>query len=201
MSSSAGKELPKASGHYAWNASTAQRQADLAALNVSTAPRLVSAGDASSPVPVASPSAGASAWNSAGTWEEKTVTASATAALKDRLLAMRPPRQGGFDVQLTRVATTGEVRLISTRGTLRVGFELSVSGAWEMRDADGGVAATGSFNIDEAADTDCDVFDELRVTVTSNAKCTQGEAVSVVKLADADLRAVFKAWTAHLTSK
>jgi hypothetical protein len=195
------KEPPKASSHYAWNASTAQRQADLAALNVSTAPRLVSAGGAASPVPVSSPSAGASAWNSAGTWEEKTVTASATAALKDKLLALRPPRQGAFDVSLVRVATTGDVRLISTRGTLRVGFELDVSGGWEMRDADGAIAATGTFNIDEAADTDCDVFEVLRVSVTTTEKCSNGEAVSVVKLADASIRATFKSWIGALTGK
>lgn len=189
---------PSSSEHYAWNADTARRAADLAALNVNIAPRLVTSGSSET---VASPTGASSAWNSAGTWEERVITPSATASLKARLLALEPPPQRALSARLVSVDfPSSEVRLISTRGTLRVGFELALKGSWELRGADGGVAAAGAFSIEEAADTDSDVFDTLGVTVSSATGCAKGEAVAVMKLADGAIRDAFRAWVAALKS-
>jgi hypothetical protein len=188
---------PSASAHYAWNAATAQRNAELAALNVSTAPRLVS-----STADVASPtSPGASAWNSAGTWEERDVTSAATVALRAALVALRPPAQRGLELRVTAAeCPTAEVRVIATRGVRRVGFELALKLSWELVGADGARAAAGTATVDEAADTDADVFDNLKVTVGAGATIATGEAVAIVKLADGAIRAAFKAWTAGLVA-
>jgi hypothetical protein len=54
-------------------------------------------------------------------------------------------------------------------------------------------AAAGSLKAD-AEDSDADLFDALRVTVDAAPACAMGEAVAIVKLADAPVRAALKAW-------
>ena len=71
--------------HYAWNSDTAKRAAELASLGVDTTPKAVTTSTAAvagiaSPLPQQ-----ASAWNAAGTWEERDVTARAQALLRERL--------------------------------------------------------------------------------------------------------------------
>jgi hypothetical protein len=67
MASEKAAAAPADSAHYAWNAATAARSAELASLGATTAPTLVRAGDASPAAGATSPSGG-SAWNAAGTW-------------------------------------------------------------------------------------------------------------------------------------
>ena len=189
-------DKPSASGHYSWNAATAARREELARLGVSTAPQKVDeggghggAGGATSPH--------ASAWNSAGTWEERVVTAPAHAALKARLLAAAFPASPRL--KFTGVPMlNGEVRLVCVRGKVRCGYELRLEAAWELAaegggGGGGGAAASGSI-LATLEDTDPDVFDKLEVRVATHAAMPKGEAVALVKLADATLRDVVRAW-------
>jgi hypothetical protein len=192
-------EKPSSSGHYSWNASTAARREELDRLGVSTAPQRVGAS--------AAPTAGslsphASAWNAAGTWEERVVTATALAALKARLLsasfAPASPR-----LHVTSVNTlSGEVRLVSVRGKVRCGFELRLEVAWELASEGSGggggggaapTAASGTFAA-LVEDSEPDLFETLDVRVSNHAGLAKGEAVSLVKLADGQLRDLFRAW-------
>ena len=184
-------DKPSASGHYSWNAATAARSEELARLGVSTAPQKVDEGGAGG----GATSPHASAWNAAGTWEERVVTAPAHAALKARLLAATFPASPRL--KFTGVPLlSGEVRLVCVRGKVRCGYELRLEAAWELAaeggGGSGGAAASGTI-LATLEDTDPDVFDSLEVRVATHA-VAKGEAVSLVKLADAQLRDVVRAW-------
>lgn len=170
-------------------------------MGVSTAPQRVN-----SDAPTAgSLSPHASAWNAAGTWEERVVTATALAALKARLLsasfAPASPR-----LHVTSVNTlSGEVRLVSVRGKVRCGFELRLEVAWELASegsgggGGGATAASGTFAA-LVEDSEPDLFESLDVRVSNHAGLAKGEAVSLVKVADGQLRDLFRAWVKATTA-
>ena len=193
---------PTSSEHYSWNASTAQRAAELTAAGVSVAPRRLDGGStstsseaASSPSVAKSPVA--SSWNAAGTWEERNVSSAALAALRARLVALRVPPQRGLALHVISAEVSGDVKLIHVRGKVRVGFELSVSATWELHGDGGARAAAGTLSF-EAEDTEAGFFDALRVVVSRADACASGEAVSVVKVADGAVREAMSAWVEEL---
>lgn len=197
MADPAANATAAAKQHYAWNASTSTRAAELARLGVSTAPLKVSAASAEPAPGPTSPHA--SAWNSAGTWEEKKVTASAVAALRARLLAARFPPRSGVALRLKAVPKLqGEVTVVSVRGKVRCGYELQLEAEWELQGegaGGGGGAAAASGTLQCALeDTDSDVFESLEVRVAAHPALAKGEAVSMVKLADDALRDAVRAW-------
>jgi len=184
----ADQKTPSSSGHYAWNAATQSRKDELERLGVSTAPQRVGEGGGGGGA-AASPHA--SAWNGAGTWEERVVTGAAHAALKARLLAATFPASPRLRVSAVSVLQ-GEVRLISVRGKVRCGFDMRLEAAWELAAEGGGVAASGTLSA-ALEDTDPDLFGALDVTVASHT-IPKGEAVALVKLCDAGLRGVVREW-------
>ena len=196
MADPAANATAAAKQHYAWNADTASRAAELARLGVSTAPLKVSAASAE---PAGSPSPHASPWNAAGTWEEKKVTASAVAALRARLLAARFPPRSGVALRLTAVPKLqGEVTVVCVRGKVRCGYELQLEAEWELQGGEGaggggGASASGTLKC-ALEDTDSDVFETLEVRVDAHPALAKGEAVSMVKLADDALRDAVRAW-------
>ena len=182
------QKTPSSSGHYAWNAATQSRKDELERLGVSTAPQRV--GEGGGGAGAVSPHA--SAWNGAGTWEERVVTGAAHAALKARLLAAAFPASPRLRVSAVSVLQ-GEVRLICVRGKVRCGFDMRLEAAWELAAEGGGVAASGTLSA-ALEDTDPDLFSALDVTVASHAAMPKGEAVALVKLGDAGLRGVIREW-------
>lgn len=71
--------------------------------------------------------AGMSAWNGAGTWEEKDMSAWMRDRVKEGLLALEGPESLKIDKVLS---CSGEARLLHVRGKFRVGFELAVKVNW-----------------------------------------------------------------------
>lgn len=158
---------PTASTYYAWNSATSQRAADLKSLGVDTSPKPVAAAAA---VPAASPSAtGSSAWNSAGTWEERNVTGRAHTALKAAFEGFSTPFEGeGMALTCGEGATvTGQVHLVCVRGKIRPGYELQVTAPFTITGPEGAVLSSGSIAFSDVSDTDSDVWGGLRVTVDS----------------------------------
>jgi hypothetical protein len=191
---------PSTSGHYSWNANTAARAEELERLGVTTAPQRLSDGAAAGAAAGGggSLSPHASAWNSAGTWEERVVTSTAHAALRARLLGANFPASPRLRVAAV-TALSGEVRLVCVRGKVRCGFDLRLEVAWELAVEGGGVAAAGTFSA-SLEDTDPDLFDELDVKVKSNNGVPKGEVIALVKLADGRLREIVREWVKATTA-
>ena len=200
---------PSSSDHYAWNATTASREAELKSLGVSISPRRIDTGGdgaGSAVAGVGAPfsssssciSPTASSWNAAGTWEERNVSVAAHATFKDRLISLVAIPQRGLRLHILSVEKVeGDVKLIHVRGKTRVGFELSVSASWELAAEGGARAAAGSLSFD-AEDTEAGFFDGLRVVVTRADACASGEAVASVKASVGSFRAAILAWKEDL---
>lgn len=124
------------------------------------------------------------------------MTATAVVDLKARLVALAPSPSGGKRVVITAVsACDGTVSRVWSRGKAKVAFELALTVSWEVRPSSGEEAlATGTFSVAEASDTDADVFERIDVHVARTNGCTGAEATALVKVADDDLRAAFRAW-------
>ena len=85
--------------------------------------------------PSAAPSA-ASAWNAAGTFEEKDVSAWATADLSARFAAVSVDVSGG-NLRVTAVdGMEGSASIISNRGKVKRPFELACQLKWQFVDGD-----------------------------------------------------------------
>jgi hypothetical protein len=185
--------MEAAASHYAWNEDTAKRQKELDALGVSIKPIALSSAAAVAPPGVTSPLG--SAWNTAGTWEERDVTRSATAALESRLAAFASQPRSGKRVHLVSASVSGgHVTLIASRGKLRVGYELTLSATWEIREegGGGGALARGTLN-SPMEDSDSDIFTAFNCSKSEGTLPT-GEAVALVKLVEDALRKEVKAW-------
>ena len=78
---------PIESKHYAWAKDIKVREAEMKALGVDMSPKPILVSDAVSPVPIPVPATGTSrsAWNAAGTWEDRDITARALHSLRTRL--------------------------------------------------------------------------------------------------------------------
>jgi hypothetical protein len=198
--------------HYAWNSKTKERADELAAAGVDTSPKPVSdavaaAGLLSSPQPVAvAPPTAASAWNAAGTYEEKDATPACTALLRERLLRASAPLPGGapempLRLRLPRAATvTGTVTRVFARGRARLGYELELAVDWEVVEGEGErVVASGSAELKEVADSNSDVFDSSRYSV-ARQEAVAAAAVAALQRrngeGDAFFRREVKDWVA-----
>lgn len=194
--SDAAKKAPmeSATQHYAWNEDTKKRQAELDALGVSIKPVAVSSTSAAAP-PSGATSPLGSAWNTAGTWEERDVTRSATSALESRLAAfVFSPRSGKRVHMASASLTGGHVTLIASRGKLRVGYELTLSATWEIREEGGGGEALARGSLKSTLeDSDSDIFSAFSPSKSEGTLPT-GEAVALVKLTEDALRKEVKAW-------
>lgn len=193
--SEAAKKAPmeSATQHYAWNEDTKKRQAELDALGVSIKPVPLTSSSAAAP-PSGATSPLGSAWNTAGTWEERDVTRSATSALESRLAAFVSSPRSGKRVHMATASVSGSVTLIASRGKLRVGYELALSATWEIREEGGGGEALARGSLKSTLeDSDSDIFSAFSPSKTEGSLPT-GEAVSLVKLTEDALRKEVKAW-------
>ena len=94
---------------------------------------------------------GTSAWNKAGTWEEKDVTSWAIDSLQNQLLAVQytfpdssPAPQA--TVQTRKATVTGHASVATVRGKKRFIYEFIVKLEWEFFDAQHGHDAHGILN-------------------------------------------------------
>ena len=105
---------PIDSKHYAWAKDIKQREAELAALGVDTTPKPVRlAGEASPAAPVAAAASASSrsAWNAAGTWEDRDISARALQGLRGKLERFSSTA-GGATLAVTSVTScTGTASL------------------------------------------------------------------------------------------
>ena len=211
-SDAAARAVDKAAHHYGWNADTAARAAELEAAGaVPTAPkRLDSAesGDAAAAVP--SPSGGASAWNKAGTWESRDITAKAFAALRAAVAARGPfslapanAASGPWELRLTAVtAVSGTATLVFSRGRAKPGYEATVALAWEAADATGARAAGGALHCVDVSDVEgADVWASWRVAVddvAAGAGASKDAVAAAARGLAEPLRAFFREWAEGL---
>jgi len=190
-----GKLKPQAtSQHYAWNERTKERQKELDLMGVDNRPQPVRAGDISSN---GAKSPLGSAWNSAGTWEERDVSKNACDLFKTMLESFTH-NAGGKEVSFSEARAVGNVNLIASRGKLKVGFELDLTAKWEVRTGgDGESLAKGTLKA-SLEDSDCDFFTAFSPT-KDQGTISVGEAISLVKLTQDPLKkVVVKAWMLKL---
>lgn len=222
--------------HYAWNATTAARAKELAELGVRTAPTPLSGGGgggdgasapsplASAPSPLGSGSASASgraagsAWNTAGTWEAKEVSAKAKALMSShfsgRILPL--PAAAGAPALCVRVTAVphceGSVSLVFSRGKAKPGFELAVRLDVEVLGAgadaaDAAAIGSGTLHFTDVSDSEgSDIWGSWRVDVASfdtvaavgaggGAPLASREALAALLRARADVfRGLFAEW-------
>ena len=111
------------------------------------APRLLPSASPSS-----STSASASAWNQAGTWEEKDTSEWCRKCLKGKVrkAAAAASPSSGYSVRVTKVKDLGgDASVVLTRGKKRYVFDYHLSAQFDVKCATGGVGA-GEIDEDEA---------------------------------------------------
>jgi len=100
-----------------------------------------------------------SAWNKAGTWEEKDCTAFAQELLTASLANVKCTSDDATAVEVTNVKDVqGHAHVLVVRGTMRVGMEFTINVAWKATDTSG-AEATGEGVVFEMAETDVDDFE------------------------------------------
>lgn len=137
---------------------------------------------------------GASAWNAAGTWEERPVPLSWVQEQLGLVLAEVAHRHQGAEVAVVEVTScSGEAHQWLVRGKKRAGFELSIEFKWRAKLAGAGssvTAVTGTAKLPHAA---ADELDELKLegvkadaaAVATSAPVPAGGAAE----SDADVKA------------
>ena len=111
----------------------------------------------------APPPAGASAWNAAGTWEDRDCTAAAKAALTARLVGLEV---GGGVATITALpAIAGDGACVTiVRGVARAGFDFDVTLEWT---AAGGGGVVGTARLPSCSPDDLDDLAVVDLAVTS----------------------------------
>jgi hypothetical protein len=185
----------KVGHHYAWAAETAKRREELAALGVKQGPVALSGGPAAaaaatpSPVPVGPAPGAGSAWNAAGTWEDRDVSGKAAGALRS-LAPGRSVQLSSAPALHLRVVSVpkcdGSVTLVFSRGKAKPGFEVNAELSYEVHptpseaagaDAEGAAVpiGAGSLHFEELSDSEgSDMFASWRVDVTSFNEAAAG---------------------------
>ncbi|PSC70145.1 Chaperone binding,ATPase activator [Micractinium conductrix] len=116
---------------------------------------------------------GASAWNAAGTWEERPVALAWVQQQLGELLAALHHSARGVAVAVAEVTScSGEAHQWVVRGKRRAGFELAVEFKWRA-ELGGGAAVTGTAKIPHAA---ADELDEMQLEVTADAAAAAADA-------------------------
>ena len=90
-----------------------------------------------------------SAWNAAGTYEERDVTTWAMAELKARLAAIAIDVAGGRIGVKTVADVEGSASIIANRGKVKRPFEFKLDLTWEAHDGDPANACEGSISFTE----------------------------------------------------
>lgn len=145
--------LPSTSAYYAWSKDKEVRKKELEALGVDHSPKPVA-----SPTATAASTTAGSAWNSAGTFEQREVSSKATSLLREHCTAFTATTTVG-DMRCKSATATGECSVIFARGRARVGFEIAV----KMTVLCGAAEATIALQLE---DSDSDMFSSPTVTVT-----------------------------------
>jgi hypothetical protein len=127
--------------------------------------------------------AGASAWNAAGTWEERDFTSRGKEAFK-RAVAAR----GGEGTTFTVTSVSGHASVVFVRGAPRPGVEFEdVAIAWEATEGGKGVARAASLS-----STDCD---DVEVTFDGGRPPDGGAALAAaVGAALAEVVEAMRGW-------
>lgn len=112
-----------------------------------------------------------SVWNSAGTWEERDVSAWAKERLQALLLSVELEEAGTKITVKSVTKCTGDARVLFIRGKKRAGFEFHLALQWEATVASNPetgetTKASGTLVIDELSESSIDDF-EVEVTVKS----------------------------------
>ncbi|PRW33793.1 hypothetical protein C2E21_7400 [Chlorella sorokiniana] len=114
---------------------------------------------------------GASAWNAAGTFEEKSISLAWVQEQLGALLGeLRHAHQGASVAVADVTSCSGEAHQWLVRGKKRAGFELSFEFKWAC--TLDGAQVTGTAKVPHAA---ADELDELSLEVTADKAATDGE--------------------------
>lgn len=175
----AGSKLSK-SDHYAWAADIKKREEELKKLGVAAGPQAIS--PAAAPLAVASPVVG-SAWNAAGTFEEREVSAKARQLLNDLSNGRTIEKPDGRRIVLQKAAASGTATLIFSRGKVKPGFEMGLTADWVLLQAEGEVQlARGSVSLEEIEDSQgSDCFGSMAVKAYS-AEGMAGDSSAAVRV-------------------
>lgn len=115
-----------------------------------------------------------SAWNQAGTWEEKCVTKWATNRIEELLLSLEPLQLKEGHAQVTEISgCVGEASLVTVRNKKRYGYSYEITlkfkGDWrDSKDLE------GTLKVPEASYNDLDDI-ELEVDLSSAACIEESE--------------------------
>jgi hypothetical protein len=197
-------QRPIESAHYAWAKDAERRRQEAEALGIRYAPQPVSVPAAASPVVVgggSTPGGGASAWNAGGTWEDRDISAKATALLEKAIATIRMAASDGLHLNFTEVRRCeGTATVIYTRGRARPGYEYQLTAKWELvNTADNSLSASGLVELFDIADSDADVFGRMRVGVEFAALgVDRTRCEKVVRDTSDDLRSAIRAWAGML---
>eukprot|EP00053_Salpingoeca_punica_P004234 m.48023 g.48023 ORF g.48023 m.48023 type:complete len:146 (-) comp12692_c0_seq2:199-636(-) len=116
-----------------------------------------------------------SVWNSAGTWEEKDMSAWMNGKLKQLLVGLQAQADNGVAVESTKVVKCeGEARVLNVRGKKRAGFEYQLEVSWKAT-VSGSSEKKGSILFDDVSETSIDDL-EMRVTVQGAADAHADQA-------------------------
>eukprot|EP00042_Codosiga_hollandica_P056417 m.812524 g.812524 ORF g.812524 m.812524 type:complete len:146 (+) comp59343_c0_seq1:89-526(+) len=107
-----------------------------------------------------------SAWNSAGSWEERDTTKWVSAEVKARLTQAPYTAPNGDTITVTDATVTGEGRILFSRGKKRAGIDISIDAKW--KGTINGQSASGKIAIEELSETSLEDF-ELQLTTSSSA--------------------------------
>jgi hypothetical protein len=176
------EEQAKAKGGLSYTYFAAKSGSAAAAPTPAPAP--LSADEAAAIEQQAKAAANGSAWNAAGTYEERDVSAWARARVQALLLEAAPGKQ---DVEVATATCTGEAQVLHVRGRRRAAFELAVTIVWRAAggpDVGGGTAKTREDVTGDDIDDEGDV--ELTVTVDGGG----GDAAALQARARDSLRAL-----------
>lgn len=126
---------------------------------------------------------GASAWNAAGTWEEKDFFGWAKDSIKEHLVGLGPTLAAGTGEITGIEKCTGEANVVCVRGKIRHGYDLDVTFEWSVSIDD--KETKGTMRIPEISiDTvhDDELQCEVKVAKPKKAHATQeAEACTSMK--------------------
>eukprot|EP00048_Salpingoeca_helianthica_P019098 m.244227 g.244227 ORF g.244227 m.244227 type:complete len:145 (+) comp30204_c0_seq1:31-465(+) len=129
-----------------------------------------------------------SAWNAAGTFEERDTSKWMKQQLDTKLVGLRREVEG-VTVETTRVGRCeGESRVLIVRGKKRAGFEYSLDLHWR---SSGAVSGSGVLTITEISETSLDDF-ESEVQIDAPHGSSSKLRIAATGL-QGDIRKVFEA--------
>jgi len=132
--------------------------------------------------------AGHSAWNSAGTWEEKSLKGPAFLEFLRNYIPGYTTKDGKLEISEVR-SVTGEGRLILSRGKKRVGFEINVELEYKgLGDLEGAAGTISYKEFQEDGDHEHDVYEEGEEKAAEGRKAAQGNLKELAELLLATLQ-------------